>query len=119
MRVEIIGKNLEVTEAIRSRIIARFEKLQKWQITLINPHVTISEEPNRQYKVEACVGIPGADLVASSEQEDMYAAINEAGQKLEKQINKKAHKPAARRASHSDIEIEAAEDNRSNEAEPI
>ncbi|WP_028024632.1 ribosome hibernation-promoting factor, HPF/YfiA family [Enterovibrio calviensis] len=103
MRVEVTGKNIDVTAAIRERITARFEKLEKWQVSLINPHAVISEEPGNKFKVEAGVSVPGTKLVASAEHDDMYAAINEVGQKLEKQLNKQAHKGEARRASHIDV----------------
>ncbi|WP_434358848.1 ribosome-associated translation inhibitor RaiA [Parasalinivibrio latis] len=100
MRVEITGKNIDVTPAIRDRIVSRFEKLEKWQTALINPHAVISEQPGKMFKIETSVGVPGGTLVASAEHEDMYAAINEAGQKLERQLNKQQHKSEARRASH-------------------
>ncbi len=109
MRVEITGKNIEVTSAINDRISARFEKLEKWQVALINPHAVISEVPGNKFKVEASVSVPGATLVASSEHEDMYAAINEVGQKLEKQLNKVVHKGEARRATHIEFIAEEAE----------
>lgn len=99
MRFEITGKNIDITPAIRERIESRFEKLEKWQVALINPHAAISKEPNNHFKVEASASIPGAKLVASAEHEDMYAAINEMGQKLEKQLNKQQHKGEARRAT--------------------
>lgn len=107
MRVEITGKNLEITNAIRDRIASRFEKLEKWQLNMVNPHAVISEEPNKKFKVEASVSIPGNTLVASAEHDDLYAAINEVGQKLEKQINKHAHKAESRRAETFEPEIEA------------
>ncbi|MBV7300791.1 ribosome hibernation-promoting factor, HPF/YfiA family [Enterovibrio paralichthyis] len=109
MRVEITGKNIDITAAIRDRITSRFEKLEKWQVALINPHAVISEEPGNKFKIEAGVMIPGAKLIASAEHDDMYAAINEVGQKLEKQLNKQAHKGEARRASHAELPAEESE----------
>ncbi len=103
MRVEITGKNIEITDAIRNHIISRLEKLEKWQIALTHPHVVVSEQPGKKFKIDAEISAPGAKLVASAENEDLYTAINEAKQKLEKQINKLSHKAEARRASHADI----------------
>ncbi|MGF1727881.1 ribosome hibernation-promoting factor, HPF/YfiA family [Photobacterium nomapromontoriensis] len=102
MTVDITGKNLDITPAIRERIEFKFKKLEKYQVPLISKHVVISTEPNRQFKVEASAAIPGGQLVASAEHDDMYGAITEVYQKLERQLNKQAHKPTARRASHSD-----------------
>ncbi|ELR65412.1 Ribosome hibernation protein YfiA [Photobacterium marinum] len=102
MTVNIAGKNLEITPAIRERIEFKFKKLEKYQVQLINKHAVISTEPNRQFKVEASATIPGGQLVASAEHDDMYGAITEVYQKLERQLNKQTHKPSARRASHCD-----------------
>ncbi|GAM77152.1 ribosome hibernation protein yfiA [Vibrio ishigakensis] len=37
--------------------------------------------------------------------EDLYAAVNEVEQKLERQLNKLRHKPEARRATHSEVPV--------------
>lgn len=112
MRVEITGKNIDVTDAIREYITSRFKKLEKWQVTLIHPRAVISQVPGNKFKIEADIGVPGSKLVASAEHEDMYAAINEVEQKLEKQLNKQSHKNEARRASHA--ERHASEDGTEN-----
>ncbi|OOE94652.1 MULTISPECIES: ribosome hibernation-promoting factor, HPF/YfiA family [Salinivibrio] len=114
MRVEIAGKNIEITPAIRERIESRFDKLAKWQVALINPHAVISKEPNHQFKVEAKAGLPGSTLVASAESDDMYKAINDVGQKLEKQLNKVQHKGEARRNDKSAATV-AMEENPADE----
>lgn len=109
MRVEITGKNIEITAAINEYITSRLKKLEKWQIALINPHAVISQEPSNKFKIEADISVPGSKLVASAEHEDLYAAINDMGHKLEKQLNKQAHKSEARRASHIDIPTDDTE----------
>lgn len=45
--------------------------------------------------------IPNGVLVASGKHEDMYTAINELINKLERQLNKLQHKGEARRAATS------------------
>ncbi|GAB6264450.1 ribosome-associated translation inhibitor RaiA [Photobacterium sp. CCB-ST2H9] len=101
MQVEVTGKNIDVTPAIRERIEEKFSKLERFQVPLIGKHAVISKEPNRHFKVEATAGIPGGNIVASSEQENMYAAIKDMYHKLERQLSKQAHKPESRRATHS------------------
>lgn len=109
MRVEITGKNIEITSGISEHLTSRFQRLEKWQINLINPHAVISLEPDHKFKVEADISIPGSKLVATSQHEDMFAAINDVSQKLEKQLNKQAHKSQSRRASHSDVPTDDTE----------
>jgi len=106
MKMNITGKNIEITSAIREHIENKFKKLEKWQVDLIGCQCSFSEEPNKQKKFEAVITIPKGKLVASAQQEDLYAAINEVEQKLERQLNKLRHKPEARRTDTPIIEEE-------------
>ncbi|GAL12961.1 ribosome hibernation protein YfiA [Vibrio astriarenae] len=104
MKVNMTGKNIELTSAIRAHIESKFKKLEKWQVDIISCQATISEEPNKQKKIEAVISVPKGQLIASASQEDLYAAINEVEQKLERQLNKLRHKPSARRAEKPELE---------------
>jgi len=110
MKVNITGKNIDITSAIRAHIEIKFKKLEKWQVDIIGCQASISEEPNKQKKIEAIISVPKGQLIASATNEDLYAAINEAGQKLERQLNKLRHKPEARRASHAEKPEEVLEE---------
>ena len=111
MTLEITGKNIDITPAIRERFEFKFDKLEKLQVPLIKKHIMINKEPNKLFKIEASIGIAGGQLVASAEHEDLFGAITELYQKLDRQLKKQAHKPNARRASHSEKPTQAeAED---------
>ncbi|WP_217542539.1 ribosome hibernation-promoting factor, HPF/YfiA family [Vibrio metschnikovii] len=103
MQMNITGKNIEITSAIRSYIESKFKKLEKWQVDITGCQASFSEQPNKQKKFEAMVTIPKGQLVASAIHEDLYAAINEVEQKLERQLNKLRHKPDARRTEKPEI----------------
>ena len=109
MTMNITGKNIEITSAIRAHIESKFKKLEKWQVDIIGCQATFSEEPNKQKKFEAIIKVPKGQLIASATHEDLYAAINEVEQKLERQLNKLRHKPEARRAEKPQIEELEAE----------
>ena len=98
MKIEMTSKIIDITPAIRERIESRFEKLERLQVPLITPHVIISKE-RLMYIVEATIGIPNGKLFAQAEHEDLYAAITDLGQKLERQLNRHTEKPIARRAA--------------------
>lgn len=116
MTVEITGKNIDITPAIRERIEFKFKKLEKFQVPLISRHTVISKEPGRKFKIEASAAIPGGKIIASAEHDDLYGAITELYHKLERQLNKQTHKPSARRASHS-VKPEVAEEIATEEAD--
>ncbi|MBW3165255.1 ribosome hibernation-promoting factor, HPF/YfiA family [Ferrimonas balearica] len=116
MRIEITSKPVSVTDSIRHRVHAKFEKLARHDVPLLNPHVMIDKE-GQEYQVEATVAVPSGQLVATGQHQDMHVAINQMGQKLERQLVKLAAKETARRhdrtnqvAAEADEAIEAAED---------
>ncbi|TCJ98308.1 ribosome-associated inhibitor A [Volucribacter psittacicida] len=98
MTVNITSKQMDITPAIRAHIEERLTKLEKWQTQLINPHFILNKIP-KGFSVEASIGTPIGDLFASAEGDDMYKAINDVEEKLERQLNKLQHKGEARRAN--------------------
>ncbi|AEY01105.1 ribosomal subunit interface protein [Oceanimonas sp. GK1] len=108
MSVAITSHVIDITPAIRERIESRFEKLDRRQIALINPHVVIQKE-GLNYQVEASAGLPGETLFAQAEDENLYAAINELGHKLERQLTRYAEKPLAQRTQAVQPAVEEEE----------
>lgn len=96
MRIEITAKQLEITAPMRARVESRFDKLSRFDVSLIKPHVIINKEP-QGFKIEASVTVPNGQLFAEAQHEDLYAAINQLGQKLERQLNRFVKKPTAHR----------------------
>ncbi|WP_034916506.1 MULTISPECIES: ribosome-associated translation inhibitor RaiA [Erwinia] len=100
MVLNITSKHMEITPAIRQHVEDRLAKLEKWQTHLINPHIILSKEP-KEFVADATINTPNGPLVASAKHDDMYVAINELINKLERQLNKVQHKGEARRANAS------------------
>lgn len=100
MVLNITSKHMEITPAIRQHVEDRLAKLEKWQTHLINPHIVLTKEP-KEFVADATINTPNGPLIASAKHDDMYAAINELINKLERQLNKVQHKGEARRANAS------------------
>ncbi|MDD5115293.1 MAG: ribosome-associated translation inhibitor RaiA [Methylobacter sp.] len=96
MQVIVTGHHLEVTDALKSHIDARFEKLARHFDNVTDVHVILSVEKLIK-KAEATLKLNGATLFAEDHQEDMYAAIDEMVDKLERQITKHKEKHAVHR----------------------
>ncbi|STI48158.1 translation inhibitor protein RaiA [Escherichia coli] len=99
MTMNITSKQMEITPAIRQHVADRLAKLEKWQTHLINPHIILSKEP--QGFVADATSIHLTASGCQCKHEDMYTAINELINKLERQLNKLQHKGEARRAATS------------------
>ena len=96
MQVIVTGHHLEITDALRAHIDAKFEKLARHFDNVTDVHVILSVEKLVQ-KAEATLQLSGAKLFAEDSQEDMYAAIDAMVDKLERQISKHKEKTGSHR----------------------
>ena len=114
MRIAINGKGVEVSEYLRDVVEKRVGKLEKYFHADTRADVMISMFRGRQV-VEITVECPGMLLRAEEASGDMYASIDAACKKLEKQILRHKTKLSKRlRASAFESEdriyLEAEED---------
>jgi len=96
MHVIVTGHHLEITEALRNHVDAKFAKLERHFDNVTDVHVILTVEKLVQ-KAEATVQISGAKLFAEDHQEDMYAAIDNLVDKLDRQILKHKEKTNSHR----------------------
>lgn len=114
MSITITSTAIDISPAIRERIESRFEKLSRRQVDLITPHVIINKE-GLKYQVEATAGVRNDTLFAKAEDDNLYAAIKDLGQKLERQLNRYADKPLAQRAHATQPAMADAEADEGND----
>lgn len=91
MKITVTGKNIEVTNALRSVVEKKLEKLDKYFKPDIEAQVTLSVEKNRQI-IEVTIPFNGVILRGEEANEDMYASIDLVIDKLERQIRKQKTK---------------------------
>jgi putative sigma-54 modulation protein len=96
MQVIVTGHHLEVTDALKAYIDVKFEKLARHFDKVTDVHVILSVEKLIQ-KAEATLHLSGANLFAEDHQEDMYAAIDQMVDKLDRQITKHKEKMLSHR----------------------
>ncbi|CNC56812.1 ribosomal subunit interface protein [Yersinia pseudotuberculosis] len=87
MQLNITGHHVEITEALREFVTTKFAKLEQYFDRINQVYVVLTVEKVKQI-AEATVHVNGGELHASSEQEDMYAAIDILVDKLARQLNK-------------------------------
>lgn len=95
MQITVSGHHVEVTPALRDYVNNKLSKLQRHFDNITNTAVTLSVEKLVQ-KAEANVHVAGADLFATCESEDMYAAIDSLTDKLDRQLIKHKEKSLGR-----------------------
>ena len=90
MNLTISGHGLEVTPALRSHVSGKLERLWRRfdQVTDVRVRLSIDnhKEKDRRQRAECSIRVKGADLYAESASQDMYAAVDELVDKLDRQI---------------------------------
>lgn len=99
MQINISGHHVEVTESLQSYVDEKMGKLTRHFDHITKGQVTLTVEKNRQL-AEATIHVSGADLHASAENDDMYAAIDAMIDKLDRQVLKYKEKQVARQHGH-------------------
>lgn len=87
MKFKITGKNIEVTEALKERVMKKLGKLDKFFSPQIEAHVMMSIQRNRHI-LEVTIPTDGITLRAEVANDDMYTCIDKAEDILERQIRK-------------------------------
>lgn len=96
MQVIITGHHVEVTDSLRNHVEDKISKLKRHFDNVTDAHVILTVEKLEQ-KAEATVQISGAKLFADDVQEDMYQAIDNMVDKLDRQIIKHKEKKGKHR----------------------
>lgn len=87
MRYIISGKNIEVTEGLKTAVYEKIGKLEKYFTPDTEVHVTMSVEKERQ-KIEVTIPMKGNILRAEQTSNDMYVSIDLAEEVIERQLRK-------------------------------
>ncbi|MDP4178146.1 MAG: ribosome-associated translation inhibitor RaiA [Bacillota bacterium] len=87
MKIKIIGKNIELTEALREVVEKKLSKLDKYFNPNIEATVTLSVQKNRKI-IEVTIPFNGVILRGEEVNDDMYASIDLVVDKMERQIRK-------------------------------
>lgn len=96
MQVSVTGHHVEVTDSLKTHVDDKISKLKRHFDNVTDVHVILTVEKLEQ-KAEATVQASGAKLFAEDTQEDMYVAIDNMVDKLDRQIIKHKEKLKSRR----------------------
>ena len=91
MQINLTGHHVEITDSFRNYVDTKFSKLERHFDHISNVHVILNVEKLNQ-KAEATMHLSGAEVFASSENTDMYAAIDSMVDKLDRQVIKHKEK---------------------------
>lgn len=100
MNIKVTGKNIEVTEAIRDYIEKRLERLEKFEGKNTDINVVCSVEREDQI-IEIQINSDGEFLRVEERNEDLYASVDLAIDRAERQLRKEKEKRVERNQSNN------------------
>lgn len=95
MQVSITGHHVELTDSLNTYVNDKLGKLERHYDHITQVHVILTVE-KLEHMAEATAHVTGAELFANAGSEDMYAAIDQLVDKLDRQLIKHKEKTVAR-----------------------
>lgn len=90
MNLTISGHHLEVTPALRSYVTSKLDRITRHFDQVVDVKVLLSvenqKEKDRRQRAECNIRVKGNDLFAECANEDLYAAVDELVDKLDRQV---------------------------------
>lgn len=91
MQINLSGQHLEITPALKEYITEKLQRINRHVPGITHVHAILSVD-KLQHIAEATIHIPGKELFAKAIEQDMYAAIDNLMDKLDKQAIKHKEK---------------------------
>ena len=92
MNLTISGHHLEVTPALREYVTHKMDRVIRHFDQLVDVKVLLSvekqKEKEKRQRAECSIHVKGGDLFAECAHEDLYAAVDELIDKLDRQVTR-------------------------------
>lgn len=118
MRFTISGKNIDITEGLRTTVIDKLSKLERYFTPDTEIIVTMSVEKERQ-KIEVTIPVKGNIIRSEQVSNDMYVSIDLVEEVIERQLRKYKNKLVAKHQEGSNFRKEFIEKEEPLEPEEI
>ena len=92
MNLTISGHHLEVTPALRGYVISKLDRITRHFDQVVDVKVLLTvdnmKEKQKRQRAECNVHVKGRDIFAESSHADLYAAVDDLADKLDRQVGK-------------------------------
>jgi putative sigma-54 modulation protein len=90
MNLTISGHHLEVTPALRNYVTSKLDRITRHFDQVVDVKVLLSienqKEKERRQRAECNIHVKGNDMFAESSHSDLYAAVDELMDKMDRQV---------------------------------
>ena len=109
MKFIIIGRNIDITDGLRSAVEDKLSKLERYFTPETEIHVTLSVEKDRQ-KIEVTIPVKGNIIRSEQVSSDMYVSIDLVEEVIERQLRKYKTKIVNQQQAGGNFQKEFVED---------
>ena len=109
MKLIIIGRNIDITEGLKSAVQEKLGKLERYFTPETEIHVTLSVEKDRQ-KIEVTIPVKGNIIRSEQVSSDMYVSIDLVEEVIERQLRKYKTKIVNQQQAGGNFQKEFVED---------
>ena len=110
MKLQITGRNIELTEGLKAAVEDRLSRLDKYFKEDTPARVTMSVEKERQ-KIEVTIPVHGTIIRSEQSSNDMYVSIDLVEEVIERQLRRYKEKLIAKHQSGASFRKEFMEDD--------
>lgn len=109
MKFIIIGRNIDITEGLKSAVQEKLGKLERYFTPETEIHVTLSVKKDRQ-KIEVTIPVKGNIIRSEQVSSDMYVSIDLVEEVIERQLRKYKTKIVNQQQAGGNFQKEFVED---------
>jgi putative sigma-54 modulation protein len=92
MNLTISGHHLEITPSLRSYVTNKLDRISRHFDQVVDVKVLLTvekqKEKERRQRAECNIHVKGSDMFAESSHADLYAAVDDLVDKLDRQVNR-------------------------------
>src|SRR5512147_2680117 len=118
MQVNVIGRHIEVTDALRQYATEKFNRLEKYLPKAVQAVITLSVVKKVHHIAEATIKSNGMLIQASEETAEMYSAIDLLVAKIERRVRRYKEKLVDHKHQTGKSEAAAASPSHSEDRIP-
>ena len=90
MNLTISGHHIDVTPALRNYVTGKLDRITRHFDQMVDVRVLLTvenmKEKEKRQRAECNIRVKGSDLFAESAHEDLYAAVDELVDKMDRQV---------------------------------
>lgn len=112
MNLTISGHHLEITPALRAYVTSKLDRVTRYFDQVVDVRVLLTvdnmKEKEKRQRAECSMHLKGRDLFAESSHADLYAAVDELSDKLDRQVER--YKTKGQDHGHVSVKRELTKD---------